>query len=146
VKIVSSARCIVELAHLRNSSVKGHHVFRSDSRPGNRFLCERQRSNTHSDVAIAVKRGSRVIGYVPERLARILSPMLEDGRIRGIDGWLTGPERPAPEGVWTRGGGVELPCCYVLHGLNESRKGVRKCLRESCKKKNNVKNFTIADC
>ena len=70
---------------MRNSSVKGHHVFRSNSRPGNRFLCERERSNTHSDVAIAVKRGSRVIGHVPERLARILSPMLEDGRIRLIN-------------------------------------------------------------
>ena len=56
------------------------------------------------------------------------------------DGWTTGPERPAPEGVWRTGGGIELPCCYVLYGLKESRKGVRECVRDSSSKKNVVRN------
>ena len=125
---MASTSDAVELARLRNSRVKGHHAFRSDSRIGDSFVCERESSNTYSDVAIVVKRGSQVIGHVPERLARILTPMLEDGRLRRIDGWITGPERPAPEGVWRTGGGIELPCCYILHGLKENRKGVRECL------------------
>ena len=87
-----------------------HSAFRSNSRTGDRFVCKRERSKRHSDVAIAVKRGSQVIGHVPERLARILSPMLEDGRIRRIDGCITGAERLAPEGIWMTGGGIELPC------------------------------------
>ena len=77
-----------------------------------------------------------MIGHVPERLAKILTPMLEDGRLKKIDGWITGPERPAPEGTWRTGGGIELPCCYVLHGLKE--KDVRKCIRDSSSKKNVV--------
>ena len=81
-----------------------------------------------------------MIGHVLERLAKILTPMLEDGRLRKIDGWIKGPEWPAPEGIWKTGGGIELPCCYILHGLKESRKDVRKCLRDSSSKKNVVGN------
>ena len=54
-----------------------------------------------------------MIGHIPERLANILTPMLEDGQLNKIDGWITGPERPAPEGTWRTGGGIELPCCYI---------------------------------
>ena len=92
---------IVELVRLRNSRVKGHHTFRSDIGIGNSFVCERESSNAYSDVhvAIVVKRGDQVIGHIPERLARILTPMLEDGRLRKIDDWTTRPEQPAPEGV-----------------------------------------------
>ncbi len=98
-------------------------------------MCERELANSYSAVAIVVKRGRQVIGHVPERLAEILTPMLEDGRLRRIDGWITGPERPAPEGVWRTGGGIELPCCYVLHGLKENRKGVRGSLRGYSRKR-----------
>ena len=49
-------------------------------------MCEREHSNAYSDVAIVMKGGSQVIGHVPKRLARILTPKLEDGRLRRIDG------------------------------------------------------------
>ena len=62
-------------------------------------MCERERINAYSDVAIVAKRRSHVIGHVPERLAKILTPILEDGRLRKIDGWITRPERLAPEGT-----------------------------------------------
>ena len=136
----SASGGLVELAQLRNSRIKGHHAFRSNIGIGESLVCERERSNAYSDVAIVVKRGSQVIGHIPERLARVLTPMLEDGRLRRIDGWITGPERPAPDGIWRMGGGIELPCCYVLHGLKESRKGVRECLCDSSSKKNVVGN------
>ena len=121
----SGSASLVELARLRNSRVKGHHVFRSNIGRGDSFVCERERINAYSDVAIVAKRRSLVIGHVPEGLAKILTPILEDGRLKKIDGWITGPERPAPEGTWRMGGGIELLCCYVLHGLKESRNDVR---------------------
>ena len=43
-----------------------------------------------------------MIGHIPERLARILTVMLVDGQKRRINGWIAGPEWPAPEGVWRR--------------------------------------------
>ena len=75
-------------------------------------------------VATVVKRGDQVIGHVPERLARIITPILEDGQLRKTNSWTTGPKWSAPEGVWRTGRGIELPCCYVLYGLKESRKGI----------------------
>lgn len=69
---------LVELARLHNSRVKGNHVFRSSSRTGDTFVCEREYTNRYSAVAILVKRRRQDIGHVPERLAGILAPMLED--------------------------------------------------------------------
>ena len=76
------------------SRVKDRHIFRSI------IAYEREPSNAYSDAAIAVK----IIGHVPERLARTLTLMLKDGRLRRIDGCITGPEQPVPEGVWRMGG------------------------------------------
>ena len=100
-------------------------------------MCERERINDYSDVAIVAKRRSQVIEHIPERLAKILTPILEDGRLKKIDGCITGPKRPVPESTWRTG---DLPCCCVLHGLKESRMDVRKCLRDSSSKKNVVGN------
>ena len=77
--MASAGGGLVELARLRSSRVKGHHAFRSDIGIGDSFVCEIEQSNAYSDVAIVVKRGSQVIGQFPERLARILTPTLEDG-------------------------------------------------------------------
>ena len=90
--MASASGSLVELARLQNSRTKGHHAFRSDIEIGDGFVCEREHSNAYNEVAIVVKRGSQMIGHVPERLARILTPMLEDGWLRRIDGWITGPE------------------------------------------------------
>ena len=72
-------------------------------------MCERKRINDYSDVVIVAKRRSQVIRHISERLAKILTPILEDRWLRKVDGWITGPERPAPEGTWRTGGGIELP-------------------------------------
>ena len=47
---------LVELAHLRNLSVKDHHVFRSDIGRGYSFVCERERINAYSEVRYAPKK------------------------------------------------------------------------------------------
>ena len=55
-------------------------------------MCERECINAYSGVAIVAKRRSQVIRHISERLAKILTPILEDRRLRKIDGWITGPE------------------------------------------------------
>ena len=49
-------------------------------------------------------------GHVLEPPVQILGPMLKDGTIHSITAKMTGEKRGAPEGVWARGGGIELPC------------------------------------
>ena len=36
-----------------------------------------------------------------------------------------GTSRPAPEGTWTQGGGIEIPCKYILKGNKAYKKNVR---------------------
>jgi len=121
----------MELANLKRSRVKGHHVFKSESRPGDTFTCAREPGNPHSPDAIIVKLsdGSNV-GHVPDPLARVLAPMLDGGEIERMEGTVTGVARSAPEGVWVPGGGIEFPCEYVLYGAKKDRESVRKTLQE----------------
>ena len=116
----------MELARLKRSHVKGHHVFKSESRPGDTFTCAREPGNPHSPDAIIVKLsdGSNV-GHVPDPLARVLAPMLDGGEIERMEGTVTGVARSEPEGVWVPGGGIEFPCEYVLYGAKKVRESVR---------------------
>ena len=58
---------LIELAQLRNSRVKGHHAYRTESRIGDKFRCEREVVNRHSAAAIVVlnTRGE-VMGHTPD--------------------------------------------------------------------------------
>ena len=111
--------------------MKGHHVFRCRARPGAGFICTREPGNPHSQDAILVTLADGTIaGHVPDFLARVLSPLLATGVIQRMEGTVTSGPRSAPEGVWVPGGGIELPCEYVLFGAKEDRKSVRQTLRE----------------
>ena len=57
------------------------------------------------------------VGHVPDPLACVLAPMLDGGMIERMEGTVTGVARSAPEGVWVPGGGIEVPCEYVLYGM-----------------------------
>ena len=59
-------------------------------------------------------------GHVPDPLARILAPMLDGGVIMCMEGTVTGVARSAREGVWAPGGGIEIPCEYVLYGVKNT--------------------------
>ena len=65
---------LVELARLRESCVKGHHIYRTVFIVGEVLICEREPSNRHSDWAIVVKKAEtrEVAGHVPDELARII--------------------------------------------------------------------------
>ena len=57
----------MELARLKRSRVKGHHVFKSESRPGDTFTCAREPGNSHSPDAIIVKLDDESnVGHVPD--------------------------------------------------------------------------------
>ena len=84
----------MELARLKNLCVKGHYVFKSESRPGDTFTCTREPGNPHSPDAIIVKLcdGSNV-SHAPNPLARVLAPMLDGGVIKCMEGTVTGVAR-----------------------------------------------------
>ena len=85
-----------------------------------------------SDNAIVVKtrledtdKKETVVGHIPESLAQSLGPMLKDGTVHSIVAKITGEKRRAPEVVWVQGGGIELPCEYVVYGLKTTRQRVK---------------------
>ena len=106
--------------------MKGHPVFKSESRPGDAFICAREPGNPHSPDAIVVKLGDSS-GHVPDLLAHILAPMLDGGVITCMGGTVTGVARSARKGVWVPGGGIEIPCEYVLYGVKKDREKLDKC-------------------
>ena len=63
------------------------HIIRSAKRPR-----KNRQEVMCSDVATVVKGGSQGIKHIPERLARMLTLMLEDEWLRRVNDWITGPE------------------------------------------------------
>ena len=125
----------MELARLKRSRVKGHHVFLIASRAGDTFTCSREPGNPHSPDAINVKLiDGSTVGHVPDRLACVLAPMLDSSDIAHMSGTINSVPRPAPEGVWAPGGGIEISCEYVLYSLKKNRSYIRQHLRDVQKK------------
>ena len=59
--------------------MKGHHVFKSESRPGDTFSCVGEPGNPHtSDTVIVNLSNSSNVGHVADLLARVLALMLRD--------------------------------------------------------------------
>ena len=69
------------------------------------------------------------IWHVPEILAIKLTPLWKDGSISEITGKITGEARSAPEGTWTQGGGIEIPCIYNIMGDKQHKVKVRNVLK-----------------
>ena len=128
---------VVELARLRESSVKGHHVYRASFRVGEVFTCERELTNRHSAWAIVVKKpeSSEVAGHVPDDVARVLFPLLSSGEILSMKCAITGLSKAAEEGVWVQGGGIVIPCTYILYGKQLDRPHVRSERKKNSRKK-----------
>ena len=73
---------LVELVRLRESSVKGHHIYQTVLLVGEVLICERELRNCHSDWAIVVKKPetTEVAGHVSDDLAHVLFPLLTAGK------------------------------------------------------------------
>ena len=102
---------LVELARLRESSVKGHHTYQTVFLVGEVFICEREPSNRRSDWVIVVKKPEtrEVAGHVPDDLAHVLLPSLTTGKILSTKCEVTGVSKAAEKGVWVQGGGIVIP-------------------------------------
>ena len=73
---------LIELAQLFNSRIKPLHVYTICSSIGDQFRCKRKVVNWHSEAANIVKNmKGEEMGHLPNRLAQILSVMLDDKRI-----------------------------------------------------------------
>ena len=97
------------------SRIKGDHVYRSGVKVGDHLFCTIEPDNKQSDNAIVVKSGNDdIAGHVPETLAKKLFNFMKSQQIEIMDSEVTGHPRPAPEGKWVVGGGIEIPCKYRL--------------------------------
>ena len=103
-------------------------MYQYNYQVGEEVVCCLEPGNPYSpgDNAIVVKakvedtgKKEAVVGHIPEPLAQILGPMLKDGTIHSITAEIKGEMRGAPGGVWVRGGGIELPCKYLVYGPEE---------------------------
>ena len=70
-----------------------------------------------------------IIGDVPETLAKTLFNFMKSQQIKIMVSEVTGYPRPAPEGKWVIGGGMEIPCKYRLYGPKSVKKEVRATLK-----------------
>ena len=102
---------------LDDRCLKGYHAY-SKGKIGDKFTCSRDWGNPHSKTAIVAKLDSNdiVVGHIPQPLSEHLAPLLDSIEGITITGTITGLPREAREGRWVRGGGLELPCKYVIHG------------------------------
>ena len=114
-----------------SSRVKGHHEYQHSYKVGEKFNCYPQPDNVFSRHAIVVKScNKKTIGHIPDGLANILFTLMKDGKVKRIYGEIIGIARSAPEGTWTQGGGIELPCRYYIYGDLKYKDVVREKLRK----------------
>ena len=79
-------------------------------------------------------------GHVPKSLAATFARLMDAGYVTDITGSITGPPRSVAIGTWTVGGGIELPCHYVMHGPKMHKTKVRGTLKDILKKKHLTNN------
>ena len=117
-----------------NAVIKGHHVYQTEFPIGSIFKCLQEPNNQHSNTAVIVLKGDRVIGHVPEGLCQPFFQLLATKLVDHIDCILQGLPQNAAGGVWKLGGGVELPCKYIIFGPNANKKTVRLEIRKAIAK------------
>ena len=115
-----------------SSVIKGHHVYNYAYRIGERFKCICEDVNLMSARAIVVKCNSEVttIGHVPDSHAKILWPLIKNGTVKKMKGRIIANSIRAPQGTWTFGGGIHLPCRYKLICNAEHKEFVKGKLRK----------------
>ena len=104
--------------------VKGHHLYLYNYTVGEDFTCAMEPSNIYSKNAIAVKEknSNKIVGHIPEPLAKILYTLMKSCKVYEITCTITGQ--------WVLGGGIELPCRYFLYGPKIRKREVRKCIKD----------------
>ena len=145
-----SVDCVVKV----KSRITGHHVYKYLYEIGEELSCFRERNNRFSDNAIVVqkdevvevpKKGSKkrkrcenaIVGHMPEPLSEIIAPLIDSSKITKVIAIITDQHRPAPEGTWVPGGGIEIPCLFKIFTSKEQKKIIRKLLKAGMTLKGN---------
>ena len=91
-----------------DSVIKGHHVYKAIWTPclGEILPAEVEEGNHDDEYAIAVRKGSVVVGHVPKEYSRTFYFFLRHGG--SITCRVTAPRK--------FGLGLEVPCTYTLSG------------------------------
>ena len=120
--------CVAKIS----SRVKGHRLCQYNYTVGEDFSCAMEPSNVYSKNAIAVKEknSNKIVGHIPEPLAKILYPLMKSWKVYEITCTITGQSKKAPEGTWVLGWGIELQCRYFLYGPKIRKREVRKCIKD----------------
>ena len=113
------------LAVLKDSCLKGYHAY-GKGKIDDRFTCP----SSKAPIVAKLDRNDDVVGHIPQLLSERLAPLLDSKDGITITGTVTGSPREAPEGRWVPGGGLELPCEYVVRGKEEHRAAVTEALEE----------------
>ena len=116
---------VLVVLNSKDTCLKGHHIFRKGKKD-DRFTCP----SSKTPIVAKLDRNDDVVGHIPQPLSERLAPLLDSIEGLTITGTITGSSREAPEGRWVPGGGLELPCKYVVHGKKEHRTAVAEALEE----------------
>lgn len=92
------------------------------------FSCEPDDKNVHAVYAWRVVSG-RLIGHMPDSLADVLSTLFNEDYIDRVVCKIVGYRQAAQQGMYTRGGGIVVPCVYYIFGPAPGRTYVRNRLR-----------------
>ena len=97
---------------------------------GDKFTCCRSNQGSKASIVAKLDRNGIVVGHIPQLLSKRLAILLDSKEGIKITGTITDLPREAPGGRWVRGGGLELPCEYVIRGKKEHRTAVAEALEE----------------
>ena len=75
------------------------------------------------------KSAEVIVGHVPELLSEVLSPLMDFWAAVRVVAVIDAEHRRAPEGTWTPGGGIEIPCTYKIYTAKVRKKTVRAKIR-----------------
>ena len=92
-------------------------------------------------ITIIVKKGETVVGHVLEGLCQLLFTKLFNDGCVNISAEIMGPPRPSSNGIFVKGGGIEVPCSYKLHRSSDRKVEVRFFFFFF--KEGNIKNYII---
>ena len=103
------------------SAVKGYHVYRNQFPIGTILERLQEPENKYSFSAIIVKKGETFIGHLPKGLCQLSTKLFNDGCVVNISAEISGPPQPSTNGIYVKGGGIEVPCSYKLNGSSERK-------------------------
>ena len=91
--------------------IQGHHVYKEIwiSVEGEILSCMREVGNSHDPMAVAVKKGSNVVGHVPRKISAVCSIFLRRGGT--INCRVAGHRRYSSD---LEQGGLEVPCILTF--------------------------------